>query len=243
MKLAASGARPQRGRHHRGVREDEPRPARRAPRHGPSLHGRHAGNTARVGEGGLPLRLTEIEEESFNQELHTTAARAALRDERADFVFPLDADEFLRADSRRAGAVPGRPSARSTSAPCVGSPTCRPRTTTPPRTPSSASSTLLTEPLAVLDLDYCKVVVGAWFAARADARIVEGNHAVFAAGAAATAPCRGVTVCHYPIRSATQAAEKAALGWLAQLASGRAVEGSPVSGHWRRIFRAEGTAS
>src|SRR5512141_843942 len=52
---------------------------------------------------GLQLRLAEIREESFNQEGHTNnAARVAFTEDRADFVFPLDADEFIRADSRAA---------------------------------------------------------------------------------------------------------------------------------------------
>lgn len=187
---------------------------------------------------GLPLRLSEIEEESFDQELHTTtAARAAFRDDRADFVFPLDADEFLRADSREAleeslaGLPPGH----------VGA--LRWLTYVPTGQDKDSANPLFRierrfdlTPSPVLDLNYCKVVVGAWFAARAACRIVEGNHAVFDGPQVPTVPCKGVSVCHYPIRSGDQVAEKAALGWLAQLASGRPIEGTAVSGHWRRIF-------
>src|SRR5204863_5721602 len=52
---------------------------------------------------GLQIRLMEIYEEGFNQEPRTNAAvRAALREDGADFVFPLDADEFVRAPGRAA---------------------------------------------------------------------------------------------------------------------------------------------
>ena len=188
---------------------------------------------------GLALTLSEVEEESFNQELHTSAAaRAAFRDG-ADFVFPLDADEFLRSDSRAAleqalGDLPPEH---------VGAlrwltyvPTGQDRVAANPLFRIEHRFNLTPSP--VLDLDYCKVVAGAWFAARPAARIVEGNHAVFDGAQASTVPCRTVSVCHYPIRSGDQVAEKAALGWLAQLASGRPVEGTSVSGHWQRIFGA-----
>ena len=188
---------------------------------------------------GLALTLSDIEEESFNQERHTTAAAGAAFAEGADFVFPLDADEFLRADSRAAleqslaNLPPGN----------VGA--MRWLTYVPTRNDKPHVNPLFRiehrfnlTPSPVLDLDYCKVVAGAWFAARPAARIVEGNHAVFDGAQVPTVPCRGVTVCHYPIRSGDQVAEKAALGWLAQLASGRPLEGTSVSGHWQRIFGA-----
>lgn len=194
---------------------------------------------ALAGEG-LPLRLSEIAEESFNQEYHVTkAARLAFRDERADFVFPLDADEFVRADSRAALEQ----SLASLAAEHVGAlpwltyvPTANDRPSELPLQRLDRRFRL--SPVAALDLNYCKVVVGSWFAARADARILEGNHAVFARNEQlATARCPDVTVCHFPIRSAEQLWKKAALGWIAQLASGRDLESSGVSGHWRQIFR------
>jgi hypothetical protein len=188
---------------------------------------------------GLPLRLSEVAEESFNQELHTTqAVRTAFREEHADFVFPLDADEFLRADNRAALER----SLQDLPLEHVGA--LRWLTYVPTSHDNDSANPVfrierrfLLSPSKALELDYCKVVVGAWFAGRADARIIEGNHAAFARTQLATVPCRGVTICHFPFRSSQQAAQKAALGWLAQLASGRDVEGSQVSGHWRRIFR------
>jgi hypothetical protein len=187
----------------------------------------------------LALTLSEIDEESFNQERHTSAAACTAFREGADFVFPLDADEFLRADSRTAleEALANLPPEH------VGA--LRWLTYVPTGEDKAAANPLFRiehrfnlSPSPVLDLDYCKVVVGRWFAARPQARIVEGNHAVFDGPQVPTVPCRGVTVCHYPIRSADQVAQKAALGWLAQLASGRPIEGTGVSGHWQRIFGA-----
>jgi hypothetical protein len=186
---------------------------------------------------GLPLTLSDIDEESFNQERHTTAATRAAFADGADFVFPLDADEFLRADSRAALEQ----SLASLPPGSVGA--MRWLTYVPTGNDKPHANPLFRiehrfnlSPSPTLDLDYCKVVVGAWFATRPGARIVEGNHAVFDGPQVATVPSRGVTVCHYPIRTGDQVAQKAALGWIAQLASGRPVEGTSVSGHWQRIF-------
>src|SRR5258706_10761744 len=143
---------------------------------------------------GLPLTLSEIDEESFNQERHTSAAARTAFNEGADFVFPLDADEFLRADSRAAldEALANLPPEH------VGA--LRWLTYVPTAHDKAAANPLLRidhrfnlGPTTTLDLDYCKVVVGRWFASRAQARIVEGNHAVFDGAQVATAPCRGVT--------------------------------------------------
>lgn len=186
---------------------------------------------------GLPITLGEVQDESFDQERHTnTAARIAFRDLAADFVFPIDADEFVRADDRSEleQALSGLP---------AGNAGALPWQTYVPTDGDTASPHVLerivnrfkTNPSA-LDLTFCKVVVGKWYAANAAARIVEGNHAVFGPAQVRTVRCGAVTLCHFPVRSIEQVAAKAALGWLGQLVSGRPVEASPVSGHWRQIF-------
>jgi hypothetical protein len=191
---------------------------------------------ALAGEG-LPLTLGEVQEESFDQERHTNAAaRLAFKDMAADFVFPIDADEFIRAGDRREleNALAALPPANAGALPWH----------TYMSTEGDSASIVVPERIVhrfeitpgALDLDFCKVVVGRWYAASAAARIVEGNHAVFAPTQVRTVRCGGVTLCHFPVRSNEQLASKAALGWLGQLVSGRPVEASSISSHWRRVF-------
>lgn len=191
---------------------------------------------ALAGEG-LPITLGEAHEESFDQERHTNAAaRIAFRDLAADFVFPIDADEFVRAGDRLeleqslAALPPGNAGAL-------------PWQTYVPTESDPASAHVLERIVhrfeltpASLDLNFCKIVVGRWYAANAAARIVEGNHAVFGPTQVRTVRCGDVTLCHFPVRSNEQLVAKAALGWLGQLASGRPVEASSVSAHWRKVF-------
>jgi hypothetical protein len=192
---------------------------------------------ALAGEG-LPLTLGDVNDDAFDQERHTNAAaRMAFKDLAADFVFPIDADEFVRAESRaslerslaaipdgHAGALPWY-----TYVPTEGdkpSPNVLERLTHRiPLTPGSP-----------FDLRFCKVVVGRWYAENTAARIVEGNHAVFGPDQIRTVRCADAALCHYPVRSTEQVAAKAALGWLGQLVSGRPVEASSVSAHWRQLF-------
>lgn len=67
-------------------------------------HGSRDGTTdilAALQDEGLPLRLVADAEPGFFQAKQLTlAAREALARERADFVFPMDADEFLKVPSR-----------------------------------------------------------------------------------------------------------------------------------------------
>ena len=189
---------------------------------------------------GLPIRLTEIAEEAFRQEHHTNAAvRTALRDERADFVFTLDADEFVRARDR--GALEAALAALAPGAPGVlpwvnYSPTAQDRPS--PNPLMRLERRVRMSPIEAIELEYCKVVVGAWFADMPGARLLEGAHVVFDGPRQLPVQlCAGVTMCHFPVRSGEHLARKAVLGWLAQLARGVEIESSNVAGHWRRIFQ------
>jgi hypothetical protein len=69
-------------------------------------HGSQDGTSqilAALADEGLPLRIVNDGNHGFHQsEQLTRAARATLMRERADYVFPLDADEFLKVPSRKA---------------------------------------------------------------------------------------------------------------------------------------------
>lgn len=188
---------------------------------------------------GLQIRLLEVAEEAFRQEHYTNlAARAALRDERADFVFPLDADELVRAPDRAAleAALAALPEATLGAMPWITYlPTGEDRAS--PHPLLRLERRIRMSPMEALRLDYAKVAVGRWFASAPQARIQEGGHAVFDGPRQVPAvACGGVTLAHFPVRSGEHLATKAVLGWLALLLRGREVEDSEVGAHWRTLF-------
>jgi hypothetical protein len=193
---------------------------------------------AALAREGLPLKLYEIPEEAFNQELRTSwLVRQVFASDAADFVFPLDGDEFVRAPDRArleaelatlpdgaAGAMQWLTYVPTAADPRVEHPLMR------------IEHRVRMSPLTELNLDYCKATIGRWFAAREDARLLEGNHAVMVGEEVAAMPLGQVAVAHYPVRSPEQLARKAAIGWLAQLAKHPEFESTGIASHWRRIF-------
>lgn len=189
---------------------------------------------------GLPLRLTDLDEEAFRQDHFANAGvRTAFRDERADFVFPLDADEFVRAADRAAleAALDALPARTVGAMPWINYvPTARDRPS--PHPLLRIEHRIRMSPVAQLETGYCKVAVGRWFEDMPRARLKEGGHGVHDGSAPLPAAhCHGVTLCHYPVRSGEHLAHKAVLGWLALLMRGEEVEGSTIGTHWRGIYR------
>lgn len=188
---------------------------------------------------GLQIRLMDVSEEAFRQEHYTNvAARAAFRDERADFVFPLDADEFVRAQSRAAleASLVELPPATLGAMPWINYvPTSQDRPS--PNPLFRMERRIRMNPMEKLRLDYAKVAVGRWFESLPTARIQEGGHAVFDGPRQMPAvQCPGVTLAHFPVRSGEHFAKKVVLGWLALMLRGHEVEGSSVGAHWRTAF-------
>lgn len=188
---------------------------------------------------GLQIRLMDLAEEAFRQEHYTNvAARTAFRDERADFVFPLDADEFVRADDRASleAALGELPPQSLGAMPWINYvPTAQDRPS--PHPLMRLERRIRMSPAEKLRLDYAKVAVGRWFESLPSARIQEGGHAVFDGTRQVPAfQCHGVTLAHFPVRSEEQLAKKAVLGWLALLLRGHEVEASEIAAHWRALF-------
>lgn len=188
---------------------------------------------------GLQIRIMNLDEQAFRQEHFTNiSVRAAFRDEKADFVFPLDADEFLRAPSRAVleAALAELPEQTLGAVPWINYiPT--PQDQASPHPLLRLERRIRMSPIEDLRLDYAKVAIGKWFAAQPSARVQEGGHAVFDGPNQIPARlCIGVTLAHFPVRSEEQLAQKAALGWLALLLRGREVEQSRIGGHWRALF-------
>jgi hypothetical protein len=193
---------------------------------------------AALAREGLPLTLYEIPEEAFNQELRTTwLARQVFASSDADFVFPLDGDEFVRAAHRQAletqlaalpdgmaGAIQWLTYVPTAADPAVEHPLMR------------IEHRVRMSPLTELNLDYCKAILGRWFATREDARLVAGNHAVIVGNEVAAAPLGEVALAHYPVRSLEQLARKGAIGWLSQLGKQAQTESTGIYTHWRALF-------
>jgi hypothetical protein len=166
-------------------------------------------------EEGLPLTLLEDSALAYQQATRTTSlARHAFKILEADYVFPLDADEFVRGESRVAlesslGAIP------SGKIPCLAwqnyvvspddelgeiNPVCRivHRATQEP-SPEH------------------KVVLPRSFATATKLGLTQGNHFV-ATGVANEViemhPMSGISLAHFPIRGQQHLLQKALLGWL-----------------------------
>jgi hypothetical protein len=190
---------------------------------------------------GLPIALARDDRVAFFQpEVMTRVVRDLCRAD-ADFVFVLDADEFVRARSRATlhdvlRRVPQNMHALV------------PWLTYAPAFETDANEDMLAalrnarrlrdtrEPLH-------KVIVARHFASTPAAFVAVGNHRVYASDDAggqsdphARIPEQAIGLAHVPIRSADQITAKIAIGWLAHLAARR---GNPsLAFHWGEHYTA-----
>lgn len=188
---------------------------------------------------GLPLPIGQDHEPSFQQSLRITqAARKTLAEEGADFVFALDADEFLRVPDRERveralrDVPPGMHAVAHW----------------PTYVPDSFADGLpfgsghLRRRLRVerhTEQGYHKVIVGRALLDRPDDRVGEGNHLVGSPNDVAAPPHARLrqdiaSVAHCPVRSRSQLESKVILGYLAYAAR-PALEKS-VGFHWRDLY-------
>ena len=175
----------------------------------------------------------------FQPEVLTPLARELLRGGGADFVFMLDADEFLRTPARDtlAQTLARVPDGMHALVPWVTYIPDFERT-------SRADPVALLQSAKRLPAErkpQHKVVVGRRFLDTPAAFVAMGNHRVFPSDEAPDASCphahlpmEAVAVAHVPIRSADQMTVKVAVGWLAYLASGR--DNPSLSFHWGEAY-------
>jgi len=190
---------------------------------------------------GLPLTVAADERVGFFQpEVLTPLARDLLRHDSADFVFMLDADEFLKTPSRR---VLERTLARAPQ----GMHALVPWVTYIPEFEGAAGAE---DPLAPLRSakrlpverkPQHKVAVARSFLETPAAFVAMGNHRVLPSDETPDAPCpharlpqEAAAVAHVPVRSAAQLTAKIAIGWLAYLSSGR--NNPALSFHWGEAY-------
>jgi len=188
---------------------------------------------------GLPLRIYRDQEPSFQQSLRMTqVVRETLRDQHADFVFALDADEFLRVPRRdllEAVLLDVPPGMHAVGHWCTYVPdSFEEGGPIGPRHLRRRLKVERREP-------YCsyKVIVGRGMLERPNDRVIDGNHMV-ASPADTQAPRHArlredvVIFAHCPVRSRAQLESKVILGYLARQARpGNAI---PTSVHWRDLY-------
>lgn len=193
-----------------------------------------------LGKEGLALELMPLDELGFYQgQRISQAARSVFARQRPDFLFTLDADEFLRAASRAAlhdtlGAVPADQHCLT---PCYN------------YAPDPRDDPNETEPVKRLRHRhphdsrpgrFRKLIVNKSFADDASLVICHGNHALASAD-----PVRdralsgqlqelGALLSHYPVRSSEQVLIKTLIGWLAHIVIGE--HQIERSAHWRGFY-------
>jgi hypothetical protein len=171
----------------------------------------------------------------FQAERMTALARETISRERADFVFVIDADEFVKAKSRDSlerelAMLPSEAHASvqwQTYVPC-----------------SFAESAVFgQEHLRRRLKDELhgshKCIVGRSFAERAQQYLVSGNHLVDDLATPSPPkhillPANVVAIAHCPVRNRTQLENKIILGYLAHLATRPANDKQAL--HWRELF-------
>jgi len=198
---------------------------------------------------GLPLRIYRDQEPSFQQSLRITqVAREAMRVQGADFVFALDADEFLRIPRRdllECALMDVPPGMHAVAHWYTYVPDSFDDRT--PIGPHHLRRRLKVELREAQG--YHKVIAGRSLLDRPNDRITEGNHMVSSPEETRARPHARlrddvVIIAHCPVRSRAQLESKVILGYLARQArTGNAV---PTSYHWRDLYaelRAGGTFS
>jgi hypothetical protein len=192
---------------------------------------------AKLQAEGLPLRIVAAGEAAFFQSRYMTAlAREAFAKDNADFVFTLDADEFLKVGSRATleRALAAVPSGMHVLAHWL--------TYVPDDFevedggfgPGHLWWRLKTERHAVH-----KVVVSRGLLGKPRAFITDGNHLVSEVGVAkppqhARLPADVAAYAHCPVRSREQLSAKVITGYLADLAA--QAPGKEFAHHWGELY-------
>lgn len=188
---------------------------------------------------GLPLRLaTETGGAQDQSRVVTAAARRAAREDGADLVVPLDADEFLVAPgSPRVREVVERLPAETdryfqtrwvTYVPHAGDPASEPNVLRRIRHRRESESG-----------DFCKVIVPGPLLRDSSATLKYGSHGVSRHGwiwhrRFERTPAEGLAVAHFPVRSVDQLIRKVLVGWPSNLA--RADRKDLQSHHWLALY-------
>lgn len=184
---------------------------------------------------GLPVVALRTDEPEFFKASHVSAlARSCLRDRHADFVFALDADEFIRAKSRESleaalGDVPPHSHALHLW-----------RSYVPVTFANGFGEHCMRYRLREEPIPRAKVIIRGTFSEAEDAMVSEGNHWVVDMRTRQRMAHHMIDpdvlcIAHCPVRNAAQLSRKAVLGYEARLAGGKGDLPPAMSSHWREI--------
>lgn len=197
---------------------------------------------ASLAKEGLPLVVLRDAEPAFRQDQRQTwLAKRFLGELQGDFSFCLDADEFIRCESRavleaRLAAIDARACALVPLQNYFGV-GAEPEAANPVQR--------LTRRMRLERSQPRKVVLRRDFAADVASRVSFGNHAAIRVAPGRVEPwphqvLPDVHYAHFPVRSPEQLAKKALLGWLSfrltQPPAGDGRPGAAPSSHWRALF-------
>lgn len=190
---------------------------------------------------GLPVVIKHNRELGFDKaEWMNKVARELLQSKRVDFLFMLDADEFIKCPSRAylddaIAAIPAGATAAVKWESYV---------------PSSDDDS--TERNVLKRIQHrvadeinrvCKVTVCKRFADDPALSIADGNHAVVRGRGEHLRPVphvlfRGISLAHFPVRSESQLVSKALIGvWSRWVENGRVDKSMLISNHWLRFYQ------
>jgi glycosyltransferase involved in cell wall biosynthesis len=182
---------------------------------------------------GLPVELRHNRDVEFQQDaIINELLGYCARDKRADWIFPLDLDEFVAckegADLRHIVATADREV-----------PLRLPWKTYVPTSEDDSAEPLvfrrMTMRLSRETNQYCKVVVPGSLYRRGDCRVDVGSHWLLRGKdkIAGTTPS-GLSLAHFPVRSQEQLKGKILIGWLSTLAKPNL--GATENYHWKLMF-------
>ncbi|HVF33810.1 MAG TPA: glycosyltransferase family 2 protein [Candidatus Saccharimonadia bacterium] len=192
----------------------------------------------RLREEGLALTLGLDRSVAFEQgRVVSTAMRAALASNDADFGFAFDADEFIVAESR----VALEQSLARLGDDDVGAIRWSLYVPSPDAAAHDHPFARLRHRVVDERVTMRKVVVPRTFATRPDRWIDAGNHWVFDAGPGRQSIVAALDIdarlAHLPFRSVAQTAQKVVLGYFAQrLAFGGGEATAHIGWHWRHVY-------
>ncbi len=181
---------------------------------------------------GLPLKILHDDLLPKRQyETMTRVARASLA-EPWDFLFLLDADEFIKVSSREEleASLATLPPRANGLLPWVTYVATAADQHDEPRVLSRIRHRRSTES----EQPFSKCVISREFAEAGGLRIEQGNHIVHNALGSAAAVVPAVALAHFPVRSVAQLQAKVLLGWGAYLAT--ADRDAEWGWHQRRLF-------
>lgn len=186
---------------------------------------------ARLQAEGLPLQVTTDPGFKYNQAFRTTALYRQALQAGADFVVPLDADEFIQAPSREQFRF------LLETIPPNGIGKWRWRTCVPTDLTATALEQRFAKARRHENPHHSKVILRAPRRHDPSLEIMQGSHNATRSGRRLRAVIfEDMHLAHLPVRSIPQLTRKVILGWMANVAQFKST--NPACGfHWGTLYR------